>query len=159
MLDERFTTDFILVESWPGLRDELIRIAAGNSRVRFPKPYPMHELVRATNDYDIGIYLLPPININHRYTLPNKLFEFIQARLAIAIGPSPGMARIVREYGCGIVVDDFEPETLAAALNALDTAAIASFKRASNEAAKELCAEKNEPIIVGAVEEALTGRE
>jgi hypothetical protein len=116
----------------------------------------MQELVRATNNYDIGIYLLPPVNINQQFSLPNKLFEFIQARLAVAIGPSPGMARIVQDYGCGIVVDDFAPETLAAGLNGLTPTDIARFKRASDAAAKELCAEKNEPVIVGAIEDALS---
>jgi glycosyltransferase involved in cell wall biosynthesis len=155
LLDERFSTDFVLVESWPGFRDKLIRLAAGNPRIRFPEPYPMRTLVRSLNDYDLGIYLLPPANINQRYSLPNKLFEFIQARLAVAIGPSPEMARIVKAYGCGIVVDDFEPETLAAALNGLDANEIAVFKQASDAAAKDLCAEQNEPIVVGAVEDAL----
>jgi hypothetical protein len=157
LLDERFTTDFILVEGSPGLREELIRLANGNPRIRFPKPHPMHMLVQAINDYDVGIYLLAPVNLNQRYALPNKLFEFIQARLAIAIGPSPEMARIVRTYGCGVVTEDFEPQTLAAALNGLDSDAIASFKSASHATARELCAEKNEPIVVGAVEDALSG--
>jgi hypothetical protein len=66
------------------------------------------------------------------------------------------MARIVRAYGCGIVTDDFDPRTFAAALNALDSAAIAAFKRASHAAARELCAERNEAIVVGAVEDALS---
>ena len=159
LLDERFTTDFMLVDGWPpGYREKLIRLAEGNPRIGFPDPRPMHLLVKATNDYDIGIFVLPPVNLHRRYALPNKLFEFIQARLAVAIGPSPEMARIVRTYGCGIVTEDFEPETLAAALNALDPAAIAKFKRASHAAARDLCAEKNEAIIVGAVDDALGGR-
>jgi glycosyltransferase involved in cell wall biosynthesis len=158
LLDERFTTDFMLVESWPGYRQSLIRLAGGDPRIRFPAPQPMHMLVEATNDYDIGIFLLPPVNLQRRYALPNKLFEYIQARLAVAIGPSPEMARIVRAHGCGIVTDDFDPQTFAAALNGLDPAAIAAFKRASHSAAQQLCAERNEPLIVGPVEEALGRR-
>jgi hypothetical protein len=116
----------------------------------------MHMLTEATNDYDVGVFLLPPVNLSRRYALPNKLFEFIQARLAIAIGPSPEMATVVRSYGCGIVTDDFDPRTFAAALNALDPAAITAFKSASHTAAQELCAERNEAIVVGVVEDALT---
>jgi glycosyltransferase involved in cell wall biosynthesis len=156
LLDERFTTDFMLVESWPGYRQDLIRLAARHPRIRFPDPQPMHMLTEATNDYDVGVFLLPPVNLSRRYALPNKLFEFIQARLAIAIGPSPEMATVVRSYGCGIVTDDFDPRTFAAALNALDPAAITAFKSASHTAAQELCAERNEAIVVGVVEDALT---
>ena len=155
LFEQRFTTDFILVESWPGFREELIGLAAGNPRIRFLEPKPMDTLVRATNDYDIGMFLLPPVNLHRRYALPNKLFEFIQARLAVAIGPSPEMARIVERYGCGIVADDFEVGTFAAAMNALDASAIAGFKRASHAAADEVCAEKNEAIVAGVVESAL----
>jgi hypothetical protein len=155
LLDERFTLDLVLVEASPGHRDELIRAASHNPRVRFPEPRRMHELVILANDYDIGLYLLPPSNLNRRYALPNKFFEFIQARLAVAIGPSPEMAEIVRRYGCGIVAEDFTAESLATALNALDGSSIAALKRASDVAARELCAEENEDLVLHAVEGAL----
>ena len=48
--------------------------------------------------------------------MPNKFFEYIQARIVPAIGPSPEMARIAREWDCGIVADDYTPEALAAAI-------------------------------------------
>ena len=118
----------------------------------------MRELASLANGYDIGLYLLPPTNFNHRYALPNKFFEFIQGRLAVAIGPSPEMAAIVRHYGCGVVAPTFEPESLAAELNALDAAAIAGFKHASHRAAAELCAERNAVLTLETVEHALRGR-
>jgi hypothetical protein len=159
LLDERFTLDFVLVDNtyFPGYREKLRRRASHNPRVRFSPPQPMQRLVRVANDYDIGLFLLPPVNFHRRYALPNKLYEFVQARLAVAIGPSPEMASLVRQYGCGIVADDFAPETLAAALNGLDDDSIAAFKRASDAAAEELCAEKNEPVVLKAVEDALAG--
>ena len=157
LLDERFTLDFVLVENWPGYRDRLIRLAKHNPRVRFPQPQPMHALVRMANEYDIGLYSLPPVNFNRRSAIPNKLFEFIQARLCVVIGPSPEMARIARKYGCGVVADDFAPETLAEVLNALTDSDIAAFKRASDVAARDLSAEKNAELIVGVVEQALAG--
>jgi hypothetical protein len=36
--------------------------------------------------------------------------EFIQARLAVAVDPSPEMARLVQRYGCGVVAPDFPPK-------------------------------------------------
>jgi len=159
LLDERVTVDFMLVENWPGYRDSLIRRARGNPRIRFPSPQPLDRLVRAANEYDIGLHVLAPANANQRYALPNKLFEFIQARLAVAIGPSPDMAQVVREHGCGIVAADFEPETIARELNALDASSIAGFKRASHVAADVLCAEENARFIVAAVEDALAARQ
>jgi len=158
LLDECFVLDLMLVEGTPGLRDELIRRAAGNPRVRFPPPVPMREVVSTTNGYDIGLYSLPPNTFNRRHALPNKLFEFIQGRLAVAIGPSPEMAAVVRRYECGVVADDFTPESLAETLNALDAEAIAELKRASHLAAPELCAERNAGLVLDAVDVALRSR-
>jgi glycosyltransferase involved in cell wall biosynthesis len=155
LVDERFTIDFVLVEGTPGYRDELMHRARDKPNISFPPPRPMRELPRMANDYDIGLYLLPPTNFNRRHALPNKFFEFIQGRLAVVVGPSPEMARLLRRYGCGIVADDFKPETLAAALNALDDEAIAALKRASDTAARELTAERNAELVVAAVDESL----
>jgi hypothetical protein len=155
LLDERFVVDFVLVEGLPGYRDKLVQLAGANPRVRFPPPRPMHELVQMANDYDVGLYSLQPLNFNNRYALPNKFFEFVQARLAVAIGPSPEIARLVKRFECGVIAEDFSREAVAASINALDHATIDAFKRASHVAARELCAERTAPLVLDAVESAL----
>jgi glycosyltransferase involved in cell wall biosynthesis len=165
LLDDRFETTFVLVDTVPGnahetrkrrrYHDALKRHAKGHHRIRFLPPQPMETLAQMANAYDIGLYLLRPANFNARFALPNKFFEFIQGRLAVAIGPSPEMARIVRENGLGIVAEDFAPETLAAALNDLDLATITAFKHAAESAAAELCAERNAEIMTNVVGAAL----
>jgi hypothetical protein len=87
--------------------------------------------------------------------LPNKLFEFIQARLALVVGPSPEMARVVREHECGLVTRDFTSQSLAEALASLTPASIAAYKRQSNRAAGQLNAEQNRAAVLGLVERAL----
>jgi hypothetical protein len=137
-LDARFTLDLYLTGGDTAYFGELRREAGGDARVRFNDPVPMRELPRVLNAYDVGLFLLEPTNFNYRFALPNKLFEFVQARLAVAIGPSPEMARVVRGHQLGIVADDFRPETMAQALGALDTAAVMRFKRAADAAARTL---------------------
>ncbi len=138
LLDARFTLDLYLTGADRAYFEELRREAGGDARVRFNDPVPMRELPRVLNDYDVGLFLLEPTNFNYRFALPNKLFEFVQARLAVAIGPSPEMARVVREHGLGIVTGDFRPETMAQALGALDAAAVMRFKAAADAAARAL---------------------
>lgn len=154
-LDERFHLDFLLVGGGAGYLDALKRAAAANPRIRFLDPVPMRELPRFLNRYDIGIFLLPPTNFNYRFALPNKLFEFIQARLAVAVGPSPEMARVVRENDCGIVATDFTPDALAAALQGLDRQAIRYYKHRSHAIARELSADTNRETILRLVAQAL----
>lgn len=138
-LDPRFTLDLILVPSEPAYFRSLRALAADRPRVRFLDPVPMLEIPATLNRYDLGLYLLEPNSFNNRHALPNKFFEFVQARLAVAIGPSPEMARLVREHDLGVVADDFSPASLAAALNRLESSQIVAFKNHSHHAASLLC--------------------
>ena len=90
------------------------------------------------NNYDIGFFSLTPKLENYRYALPNKLFEFIQARLAIAIWPSVEMKKIVDKYDLGLVSKDYDVEELANMLNALTVSDIDNFKLNSHKAAEYL---------------------
>ncbi len=151
----RFTLDLVLAENTPGYRDELVARAQTMDGVEVLPPRPMRELVSAANAYDVGVYLLPPLSENQRLALPNKFFEFVQARLAVAIGPSPEMARLVEEWGCGVVAADFEPATLAARLNALSTEDVAALKARSHVAARPLSYEGNRETVLALVDRAL----
>ena len=157
LIDGRFELDLMLVgqDAWV---ERLRRAAAGDKRIRFRGAVPMREIPAVANSYDVGVFLLEPSSPNQLHVLPNKLFEFIQARLAVVIGPSPDMAALVRERGLGVVSDDFTPEAFARALESLDAATIARFKERSHAAAAELNAERNHDLILESVESMLSER-
>jgi glycosyltransferase involved in cell wall biosynthesis len=148
-LDERFTLDLMLIvppsssAKTRGYIDYLKSLAAEDKRIRFLPAIKSSEIVPFINQYDIGVFLLPPVNFNYANTLPNKLFDFIQARLAIAVGPTPEMAEIVDEYEIGVVAEDFTPQALAKKLGALTKEEIETFKRNSKRAAEQLNANQN----------------
>jgi hypothetical protein len=149
LLDQRFTLDLMLLT--PGFAskrtrqyiDELRQRAQSDPRIQIIPPVKSGEVVQTIRKYDIGIFLLPPVNFNYQNTLPNKLFDFIQARLAVAIGPTPEMANIVNEYKIGVVSSDFTARSLAQKINALSETEITTFKMNSDVAAKTLNAEAN----------------
>jgi len=99
-------------------------------------------IVDTINQYDVGVYLLDPVSVNHEHALPNKFFEFIQARLAVAIGPSPSMASIVNSHELGLVTQDFTARALADGLNSMTRAAIRQFKQNSSLAAEKFCTDQ-----------------
>ena len=139
LLPPRFSLDLLLVGSDVAYIHHLRTLAAPlASRVRFLAPRPFSDLVRFTNQYDVGLFLCEPSNFNLRHCLPNKFFEFVQARLAVAIGPSPEMASIVRRYGFGVISETFEPNSLATVLAPLSAAQLSGMKAASHRAAAEL---------------------
>jgi hypothetical protein len=150
-LDGRFQLDLMLVPTDASYLERLRSIARRYARVHVVPTVPMRELPHHLNQYDVGLFLLPPANFNYRYALPNKLFEFVQARLAVAIGPSPEMARVVRRYDCGIVSDDFSPSSFARRINELDRERISYYKQRSDLAAMDLCFERNSAVLLNMV--------
>ena len=153
LLDERFTLDFMLVADDKKYLNKLKKLASNQHKIKFRDPVPMPEISKTINDYDIGLFLLSPAAFNYRMALPNKLFEYIQGRLAVAIWPSPEMARILKEYNCGLVSDNFTIESMAKNLNNLSTEDIQRFKQNSHQAASTLCAETNRQILLKKVQE------
>lgn len=149
LLDDRFTLDLMLIvpgfasKKTRGYVDELRALAQADTRIKVIPPVTSREVVKTINRYDIGVFLLPPINFNYENTLPNKLFDFIQARLGIAIGPTPEMAEIVNRYQLGVVSEDFTASSLARQLSALGRREIEAFKENAKHAARELNAENN----------------
>jgi glycosyltransferase involved in cell wall biosynthesis len=154
-LDERFTLDFMLMNNGSRYYKKILDLGQGNPRIFFRDTVSMPLIAQRLNEYDMGLYMLKPSSFNTYMALPNKIFEFIQARLAIAIWPSPEMANIVNEYDCGIVSEDFTIESMAKQLNSLSTKDIEKFKMNSHKAAGYLCAEKNKDILLNIVEKLL----
>jgi glycosyltransferase involved in cell wall biosynthesis len=153
LLDDRFTLDLYLITSSfasPQTRayvEALKETALNNPRIKIHPPVKSDEIVRTINQYDIGVFLLPPVNFNYENTLPNKLFDFIQARLAIAVGPSKEMAEIVQHYDLGVVSQQFTSESLAKELMQLTPQKVMYYKLRADQAAKDLNAEKNEIVM------------
>lgn len=124
-------------------------------RIRVLDPVGQSELVETLNRYDIGIHVLPPTSENNSLALPNKFFDFIQARLAVIVGPSLEMARIVREYGVGVVTEDFSEDSIRTALDGLAAAEVDRWKRASDAAAPGLASESQVGVWAQAVSDIL----
>ncbi|MGC9451546.1 MAG: glycosyltransferase [Oceanipulchritudo sp.] len=145
-LDSRFTLDLYLTGSRQLIK-ALEKRARNLSSLRILPPVSLSEIIPTLSNYDVGFYYLEPNGFNLKHSLPNKLFEFIQARLAVAIGPSPDMSQIVRQYTCGFVAPEFSIEAMAATLNSLTTGEINRAKAASDMAAKELCFEEERKML------------
>ena len=154
LLDNRFTLDLILTSN-PKYQRGLRRKAAGMDRLGVVEPVPFEDIIPTIGQYDIGFFYSEPTTFNLRHCLPNKLFEYIQARLMIAIGPSPDMTELVKKYGCGVISKEFSVESMARALNSLSVAEIDGFKRKSDLAARELCFEKESEKMVALIKRLL----
>jgi|SRR5579862_3029525 len=157
LLGERFRLDLVLARD-NAYRRRLEREIANDERIRILPPVPNAELITFANAYDVGVFLLPPRFPNQVHVLPNKLFDYIQARLAVVIGPSEEMAAIVREWDCGIVSDSFTPRAFAEALGSLTVPEVERLKSNADRAAHVLNAERNREVVLDLVRQAIATR-
>ncbi|MDU1122624.1 MAG: glycosyltransferase family 1 protein [Dermabacter sp.] len=139
--DLRF--DLYLAPNTPSLVKDLRTQAhkLAPERIRVLDPVPYTDLIPTLNNYDVGFYSIPPVSFNQKFSLPNKFFDFVQARLALAIGPSVEMTRIVHEHALGRVASGFDADGLAAMLAELTPQNVRMYKTNSHTVAKELSAE------------------
>ncbi|MBP3742138.1 MAG: hypothetical protein J6J00_04050, partial [Treponema sp.] len=103
----------------------------------------VNEISRFINKFDIGIYILDNKDINHKYALPNKFFEFVQARLAIVVGDSSEMRNYINKYNLGVSANSNNPEELANEILKLSKQDIMRFKINSDKHAEVLSANNN----------------
>lgn len=136
------TLDLYLMPNDPAYLAELTASAADLPQITFHDPVTPGELGEALSRCDVGVFVLPPLTFNYRYTLPNKFFDFVQARLGIIVGPSPEMAGLIDEHGLGVVLKDFSAEALTRCLDDLTGEQVAAFKANSHDVAAQLSAER-----------------
>lgn len=136
------TLDLYLTPNHPDYLDELRLKAEESGRVRICEPVPYDGLVTTLNQYDVGIFVLPPVNFSYAHALPNKFFDFVQARLGVIVGPSPELAPYVEELALGKVTKGWDVDALAATIETLNPAEVREFKRSAAEAARALSAEQ-----------------
>jgi glycosyltransferase involved in cell wall biosynthesis len=136
--------EFRFVVRGPGPDDYVAQLKAlaaehgVSDRVRIDPPVPFNAMVPRANQSDVGFFVQEDISLQKRFTLPNKFFEYVQARLALVVADLPEMARLTREHGLGLLVPKVTPEAIAETINSLSREKIDGFKQASMRAARAL---------------------
>lgn len=152
-LGERFSLDLYLLEVPGGHLAEITAKAAASPRVTVHDPVPPATLPTVLNQYDLGVFLYPLRTLSHLYHLPNKFFDFVQARLGLVFSPAPEIEEYIGRYGIGLITRDTTADALVEALQALTADDVAGFKQASDRSARELSSEPDR-----ATQDALVGR-
>ena len=85
-------------------------------RIQMMNAVPPAELLDWVACADVVGMPIQASTLNHRLTTPNKLFEAMAAGVPSVVSDLPGMAAIVRETGCGTLVDPTSVDEIAAAI-------------------------------------------
>ena len=115
---------------------EAMAVAGGVAdRVSIEPPAAMLDLVREASRADIGIFIVPPHSKQNEYVLPNKIFEYMMAGLAICSIDMPEIRRFIERNHCGALIANNTPRAVADALAAFNGPILGRYKDASLQAA------------------------
>ncbi|TXB67285.1 glycosyltransferase family 4 protein [Vicingus serpentipes] len=108
-----------------------------------------------TMQADLGLSLEENVGLNYKYALPNKLFDYINAKVPVLTSNLPEMAKIVNQYQVGETIDEITPNAIAKKINQLfeNSEQLKSYKTNTIKAAEELNWESEQKIIQGLVKE------
>jgi glycosyltransferase involved in cell wall biosynthesis len=102
-----------------------------SDRVKFIPKMAWEDLMRYTKTADAGVSLDKDTNMNYRFSLPNKLFDYFSAGIPVIASDLCEVRKIVTENNSGILIPDVTPENIISALDILlnDREKLAALKR------------------------------
>lgn len=90
-----------------------------DDKVKFFDKRPYLEMMQLTSNANIGLSLDKPLSDNYRFSLPNKLFDYIQAGIPILSSELIELKKIITKYEIGCFVKTVSPEEIAKNINFL----------------------------------------
>ena len=117
-------------------------------RITFVPRQTPENLFNYTSLADMGMAIDTDQSANLRFSLPNKIFDYIKAGLPMVVSNLVERARIVRQYKVGTIAESVTPEALAAAVKELsDPELLAQCRENCKTAARELTWENEEKVL------------
>lgn len=106
-------------------------------------------MMNYTHHASIGLTLDKDTNINYRFSLPNKLFDYIHTGTVVICTPLVEVKRIVEGYSVGKVLETLTPEQLAETINELleDPAELQQLRENCMKAKQVLNWEKETEVL------------
>jgi len=145
-------------DSLDNLKKSVLDLKLGE-RVRFINSVPWAQLMRYTKSADIGFSLDKNSNQNYRFSLPNKLFDYLSAGIPVIAGDLPEVTKIISENKCGIIISEVTPERISEAIMELinNTEKLSLMKKNASLASEKLTWEKESAKVKTLYERVING--
>ena len=111
-----------------------------NGKIIFKDKMPYEQLLQFTHVADIGLTLDKDTNFNYRFSLPNKLFDYIHAGVPVLASPVVEVKKIIEKYQIGVLIENHNPEHIAQKIKFMlaDEQRIKLWKQNISKAVREL---------------------
>jgi glycosyltransferase involved in cell wall biosynthesis len=123
---------------WELLREKIKNLNLSD-KIRLIDKIPREELMHYTYNADLGLSIDKNTNLNYHYSLPNKIFDYINAGVPILASRLPEIEKLVSHYKIGEFINNHEPSQIAETLNALLLSErLAEYSKNTQKAKQEL---------------------
>ncbi len=92
---------------------EIVREKDLSEKVIFKSKMPSSELRQHTRNADLGLALDKDTNLNYRFSLPNKLFDYIHSGVPVLASDLPEIKKMIDKYQVGYFIPNHTPATIA----------------------------------------------
>ena len=138
---------------------EQVRSSGLERRVFLGRRVPQEDLIDVLASADVGLVPYMPASRNLQIATPNKLYEYIQARLPIAASRLPMIERVISANANGAFVDFSSAASAARDLRRFVEADLPSITTvALEQAARQVSWEHDEGALHGLVGDAIATR-
>jgi len=109
-------------------------------KVKFVSRQTPENLFGYTANADLGLTIDKDTNINYRFSLPNKLFDYIYAGVPVLATPLVELKKIIEQYQIGDFIDNHDPKHIAYKIKSMlqDESHLALYRKNTQKAAAEM---------------------
>lgn len=116
--ESRETSDAVIVfMGFGALKEQIEEYASRSENIFFVSAVSYAEIPLYTGSADVGVNSVEPTCLSYKYSLPNKLFEYIQSEIPVLTNPLPDCAALVNEYKVGRVIPTWNVDSINEVVN------------------------------------------
>ena len=86
-------------------------------KVLFVPTLPYSQMMQFTLNSDVGVSLDKNNNINYKFSLPNKIFDYSKAEIPFVSTNLVEIRKIAEEFHTGVLISSLNPESIIVGLN------------------------------------------